>query len=162
MTRLLSPLLSRKMLTVSRAVPTVVLVAVDNEDERPHSIEVAERLRARGISSEVAPKADKFGKQIRFADRRGIPYVWFPGCGRGRRGQGHPDGRAASRRSGPLVSAAAGPQAGRLGGRLTGSPEDRSRSGGVLPTRSPPLSSEAVAAVGSPHREVVRVTTEAR
>jgi len=25
----------------------------------------------------VAPKADKFGKQIRYADRRGIPFVWF-------------------------------------------------------------------------------------
>ena len=80
-TRLLSPLLSRKMLTVSRPVPTAVIVAVDNEEERPQSIEVAERLRARGISCEVAPKADKYGKQIRFADRRGIPYVWFPGSG---------------------------------------------------------------------------------
>jgi histidyl-tRNA synthetase len=26
----------------------------------------------------VAPRADKFGKQIRYADRRGIPFVWFP------------------------------------------------------------------------------------
>ena len=25
----------------------------------------------------MAPKADKFGKQIRYADRRRIPYVWF-------------------------------------------------------------------------------------
>ncbi len=25
----------------------------------------------------MAPKADKFGRQIRYADRRGIPYVWF-------------------------------------------------------------------------------------
>jgi histidyl-tRNA synthetase len=25
----------------------------------------------------VAPKADRFGKQIRYADRRGIPFVWF-------------------------------------------------------------------------------------
>ena len=25
----------------------------------------------------MAPKADKFGKQIRFAERRGIPFVWF-------------------------------------------------------------------------------------
>ncbi len=24
------------------------------------------------------PSADKFGKQIRYADRRGIPFVWFP------------------------------------------------------------------------------------
>jgi histidyl-tRNA synthetase len=26
----------------------------------------------------VAPAPDKYGKQIRFAERRGIPYVWFP------------------------------------------------------------------------------------
>jgi histidyl-tRNA synthetase len=25
----------------------------------------------------VAAKAEKFGKQIKFADRRGIPFVWF-------------------------------------------------------------------------------------
>ena len=27
----------------------------------------------------MAPKPAKFGKQIRYAERRGIPYVWFPG-----------------------------------------------------------------------------------
>jgi histidyl-tRNA synthetase len=27
----------------------------------------------------VAPSAAKFGKQIKYADRRGIPFVWFPG-----------------------------------------------------------------------------------
>ena len=40
-------------------------------------VAVAAQLRARGIPTEVAPKADRFGKQIRHADRRGIPYVWF-------------------------------------------------------------------------------------
>jgi histidyl-tRNA synthetase len=29
----------------------------------------------------VAPSAQKFGKQIRYAERRGIPYVWFPASG---------------------------------------------------------------------------------
>ena len=38
---------------------------------------MASQLRSRGIPVEVAPKADKFGKQIRFAERRGIPFVWF-------------------------------------------------------------------------------------
>ena len=28
--------------------------------------------------TEVAPEAQKYGKQIRYAERRGIPYVWFP------------------------------------------------------------------------------------
>ena len=27
----------------------------------------------------MAPTAAKFGKQIRYADRRGIPFIWFPG-----------------------------------------------------------------------------------
>jgi histidyl-tRNA synthetase len=55
------------------------LVAVDNEQTRAVAIEVAERLRSRGIPTEVAPRADKYGRQIRYADRRGIPYVWFGG-----------------------------------------------------------------------------------
>ena len=76
-TRLLAPLFSRGLLTASRPVPTVVLVAVDNEESRDDAIAVAERLRSRGIATEVAPKADKYGKQIRYADRRRIPYVWF-------------------------------------------------------------------------------------
>ena len=40
---------------------------------------IADALRSRGIATEVAPTAAKFGKQIRFAERRGIPFVWFPG-----------------------------------------------------------------------------------
>ena len=39
---------------------------------------MATALRVRGIPVEVAPSAAKFGKQIRHADRRGIPFVWFP------------------------------------------------------------------------------------
>jgi histidyl-tRNA synthetase len=76
-TRLLAPLFARGLLTASRPVPTAVLVAVDDEDSREDAIAVAERLRSRGIATEVAPTADRFGKQIRYADRRRIPYVWF-------------------------------------------------------------------------------------
>lgn len=64
--------------TATRSVPTAVLVAVTSEDSRAASNEVAAALRARGISTEVMPTAEKFGKQIRYADRRGIPFVWFP------------------------------------------------------------------------------------
>ncbi len=76
-TRLLAPLFAAGRLRATRGVPTVVLVAVDAEETRADSIAVAEQLRSHGISCEVAPKADKFGRQIRYADRRGIPYVWF-------------------------------------------------------------------------------------
>lgn len=75
--RLLVPLIAKGELVASRSVPTVVLVAVDDESTRSRAVEVATALRARGVCAEVAPKADKFGKQIRYAERRGIPFVWF-------------------------------------------------------------------------------------
>jgi histidyl-tRNA synthetase len=77
-TRLVSILLGRDLVHTSRSVPSAVLVAVVDESSRPASEQVAGRLRARGIACEVAPAADKFGKQIKHADRRGIPFVWFP------------------------------------------------------------------------------------
>ncbi len=76
-TRLLVPLIADG-LTSDRSVPSVVLVALVDEDSRTASADVAARLRARGIPTEVAASAQKFGKQIRYAERRGIPYVWFP------------------------------------------------------------------------------------
>ncbi|MGN9777242.1 histidine--tRNA ligase [Micromonospora sp. H33] len=78
-TRLLGLLFGAGALTVSRDVPTCVLVAVHSEESRAVSNRVAEALRSRGVPTEVSPSAAKFGKQIRYAERRGIPYVWFPG-----------------------------------------------------------------------------------
>jgi histidyl-tRNA synthetase len=75
--RILVPLIGRGLLNASRTVPTCVLVAVDSEETRAEAMATAAQLRARGVPTEVAPKADKFGKQIRYADRRGIPFVWF-------------------------------------------------------------------------------------
>ncbi len=77
-TRLVSILLGRDLVSVPRSVPSAVLVAVLDEDQRHRSDAVARALRSRGIPCEVAPAADRFGKQIKHADRRGIPFVWFP------------------------------------------------------------------------------------
>ena len=35
-------------------------------------------LRGAAFAAEVSPTAQKYGKQIRYAERRGIPFVWFP------------------------------------------------------------------------------------
>lgn len=75
--RVLVPLLQRGVLTADRSVPSVVLVAVTDEESRGEADAIATALRARAIPCEVAPSAAKFGKQIRHAERRGIPYVWF-------------------------------------------------------------------------------------
>jgi len=79
-TRILGLLIGRGLVTASRSTPAAVLVALRDDDSREESVAVATALRARGIACEVAPVAAKFGKQIRYAERRGIPYVWFPGA----------------------------------------------------------------------------------
>ncbi len=78
-TRMLIPLFARKKLTASRSVPSAVLIALADEESRPACYAIAQQLRARGVACEVAPSPQKYGKQIRFAERRGIPFVWFPG-----------------------------------------------------------------------------------
>lgn len=77
-TRLVSLLLGRDLVRSTRKVNSAVLVAVPDEESRQRSDVVAQELRTRGIPCEVAPRAEKFGKQIKYADRRGIPFVWFP------------------------------------------------------------------------------------
>ena len=78
--RTLVPLFADGVLAPGRRVPSQVLVALTDEESRPASDAVAQRLRARGIAAEVAASPQKFGKQIRYAERRDIPYVWFPGA----------------------------------------------------------------------------------
>lgn len=79
--RLLGRFLGRGMLRASRPTPTCVLVALVSDDTRQLSADIARQLRQRGIATEVFHAPLRYGKQIRFADRRGIPFVWFPGVG---------------------------------------------------------------------------------
>lgn len=76
-TRLVSRILSAELAVASRTVPTAVLVALADDASWGAAQAVAAQLRARGIATEVAATAEKFGKQIKYADRRGIPFVWF-------------------------------------------------------------------------------------
>jgi histidyl-tRNA synthetase len=80
-TRILGLLIGRGLVTASRSTPAAVLIALTDDESREGAVAVATALRRRGIACEVAPSAARFGKQIRYAERRGIPYVWFPGAG---------------------------------------------------------------------------------
>ena len=55
--------------------PADVMVAVFDAADAPHAMRVAGRLRADGLRVLVYPDADKIGKQIKYADARGIPFV---------------------------------------------------------------------------------------
>jgi histidyl-tRNA synthetase len=81
LSRTLIPLFADGVLGPGPKVPSLVLVALADEESRGASEQVAAALRGRGIPTEVAASAQKYGKQIRYAERRGIPYVWFPDSG---------------------------------------------------------------------------------
>ena len=83
LTRLLAPFFNKGLIPVARHTPTCVLVALNNEETRGDSMQIVESLRARGIPSEVYHMPQKFGKQIRYAERKGIPFVWFPAMEKG-------------------------------------------------------------------------------
>ncbi len=60
--------------------PADVMVAVFAEADGPQVLALASRLRAEGLRVLVYPEADKLGKQIKYADARGIPLVAMLGA----------------------------------------------------------------------------------
>lgn len=78
LTRILGILFAEGSLTASRPTPTCVLVALASEETRAESSSVAAALRAKGVNCEVFHERKAYGKQIKYASRRGIPFVWFP------------------------------------------------------------------------------------
>ena len=56
--------------------------AWSTRSSRDASDAIAQQFRARGIATEVARPHRSTVEQIRYAERRGIPFVWFPGVGR--------------------------------------------------------------------------------
>jgi histidyl-tRNA synthetase len=55
--------------------PSTVYVTLFDEELYPQTLALAARLRSAGINTEQSLEADRLGKQIRYADRQGIPYV---------------------------------------------------------------------------------------
>lgn len=77
-TRILGLVLDEGLLRATRKTPSCVLVALISDALRDRSVETARVLRGRNIPCEMFPRPSKYGKQIAYADRKGIPYVWFP------------------------------------------------------------------------------------
>jgi histidyl-tRNA synthetase len=75
--RILGRLFGQGLLPVGRKTTTVVLVAQMDEG-RAATLEVLRGLRSRGIPSEGYHEAAKLGKQMKYANDKGIPYVWLP------------------------------------------------------------------------------------
>ncbi|MEM6780436.1 MAG: histidine--tRNA ligase [Pseudomonadota bacterium] len=58
--------------------PADILMVLPNEDMRATAADAARSLRANGYKVEMYHAPQKIGKQLAYAEKKGIPYVWFP------------------------------------------------------------------------------------
>ena len=79
LTRIMGLLFAKGVLKPTRKTPTDVLVALNDDASRPAANALANRLRGRGIATDLYHLPKAYGKQIEAASKRGIPYVWFIG-----------------------------------------------------------------------------------
>ncbi len=77
LSRLMELAMSEKLVDTTRKSPTQALVTVLSENDRVLSNEVAQELRNAGLPTEVFYRSPKLGKQIDYADAKGIRYVLF-------------------------------------------------------------------------------------
>jgi histidyl-tRNA synthetase len=77
-TRVFAKMLAEGLVVPGAASPAALLVAVPSEARRRDAATTAASLRRRGFNVETYHQPDKIGKQIRYASRKQISYVWFP------------------------------------------------------------------------------------
>ena len=57
--------------------PTDILIVNVDGTDKSKMLAVAEKLRQRGIKTEIYLEGGKLAKQMKYANDKGIPYVWF-------------------------------------------------------------------------------------
>ena len=75
--RLFSRLKEQQKLPPGRLSPADILVVMPNEGQRTIATDTAKTLRQRGYNVELA-HGGKLKKQLAYAEKKSIPYVWFP------------------------------------------------------------------------------------
>lgn len=76
--RLFDRLRAQGKLPVSRKCPTdVLIIPPRDEADLPQMKDIETTLRRRGFNVEIA-HGKKMNKQMAYAEKKGIPYVWFP------------------------------------------------------------------------------------
>jgi len=78
LTRIFAKLVADGLVGGGPTSPAKLLMVIPSAERRAEALATARRLRERGFNVETYHQPDKLAKQIRYASRRGIPYVWFP------------------------------------------------------------------------------------
>lgn len=77
-TRLFDVLYQNGHIKTGAKSPADVLVILPNKDQRALASETAQALRKRGLKVELYHAPQKLAKQLSYAEKKGINYVWFP------------------------------------------------------------------------------------
>lgn len=78
LTRLFGLLMDKGLIPAGPRCPTDVLVVLPEEARRAEAASTAQTLRARGLNVELYHTDGKVKKQLAYAERKNIPFVWFP------------------------------------------------------------------------------------
>ena len=78
LTRLFGLLMDKGLIQPGRKAPTDVLVVLPDEVRRAEAAIVAQTLRKKGLKVEMFHSDAKIKRQLAYAEKKGIPYIWFP------------------------------------------------------------------------------------
>ncbi len=78
LTRLFGLLMDKGLIQPGRKAPTDVLVVLPDEARRAEAALVAQTLRKKGLNVEMFHSDAKIKRQLAYAEKKGIPYIWFP------------------------------------------------------------------------------------
>lgn len=78
LTRLFGLLVDKGMIAPGARSPAHVLVVLPEESRRAEAAATAQALRAKGYNVEMYHAEAKVKKQLAYAEKKNIPFVWFP------------------------------------------------------------------------------------
>lgn len=78
LSRLFSKMVDEGLIEAGRPVPTDILVILPSEETRTLANQTGATLRRRGFNVEVFHNASKLKRQLAYAEKKQIPFVWFP------------------------------------------------------------------------------------
>ena len=76
--RLFAKLLQDNKIKAERKSPADILIVLPSAERRAAALSIAQTLRGRGFKVETYHAPQKLARQLSYAERKGIPYVWFP------------------------------------------------------------------------------------
>lgn len=76
--RLFARMVEKNKLTTTQKSPAHVMVIMPSEEQRAEVSKLCQTLRQRGLNVEMYHAAKKIPDQLKYASKKGIPYVWFP------------------------------------------------------------------------------------